>query len=576
VQALALNNARTATIVSFLVMLLTACASPPTVGTSGSSSQRSSVEAARSTQPVRVTAVIRGDPPTLNHNVNRATSLFSIPGGVEVQMLVSAGLGVVDDRGVVHAQLAEAVPSIENGLWKLHPDGKMETTWKIRENAQWHDGRPFRSDDLVFTAMLVRDKDLAVFRNVAFDAIGSVEAPDPLTVVVKWDRPFIDADTLFTPDLALPMPRHLLEEDYLQSKDTFFAQRYWAEDFVGTGPFRLREFVRSSRVSLSAFDRFPLGRPKIDEIEVLFIPDSNTLMANILSGAAELSLGRNISIEEALTLRDQWTTGDVKVTQDLWLSIFPQYISPTPAVIGDPNFRRALLRALDRRQMVDAFQGGLTGVADAFLSPDQPAYKDIESAIVRHEYDPRAAEQGLTELGYTKGSDGSLRDRSGQPLSVETRVTAATEVSRKAMFAVADSWQRLGVDVQTVVIPTQRTSDREYMATFPSFMFYRQSSQIQFLQIRHSSQAPLPQTNFVGQNYERYIDPAFDALIDRFYVTIPRDERMGILRQVVHNMTDEVHLLGLFYDGTPALMRKRLQNITPQQQGWNAYLWEAR
>ena len=63
----------------------------------------------------RITAAVRGDPPTLTHFTNRATSTFTVPGGLEIQMLVNAALGVLDDRATLRPQLAEQVPSIENG-----------------------------------------------------------------------------------------------------------------------------------------------------------------------------------------------------------------------------------------------------------------------------------------------------------------------------------------------------------------------------------------------------------------------------------------------------------------------------
>ena len=55
--------------------------------------------------------------------------------------LVNPGLSVVDDRLVRRPALAEAVPTLENGLWKTTPDGRMETTWTIREGAGMT-GRP--------------------------------------------------------------------------------------------------------------------------------------------------------------------------------------------------------------------------------------------------------------------------------------------------------------------------------------------------------------------------------------------------------------------------------------------------
>lgn len=65
--------------------------------------------------------------------------------------LVHTALTALDNKGVLQPRLAEAVPSLENGLWKVFPDGRMETTWKLKPGLRWHDGTPFTSDDLLFT-----------------------------------------------------------------------------------------------------------------------------------------------------------------------------------------------------------------------------------------------------------------------------------------------------------------------------------------------------------------------------------------------------------------------------------------
>ena len=61
-----------------------------------------------------------------------------VKGGVVIEYgnsnyhMSNAGMTTTDDRGVLHPQLAEAVPSLANGLWKVLADGTMETTWRIR------------------------------------------------------------------------------------------------------------------------------------------------------------------------------------------------------------------------------------------------------------------------------------------------------------------------------------------------------------------------------------------------------------------------------------------------------------
>src|SRR5579871_3647608 len=124
--------------------------------------------------PRRVTAAILSNPATLNRN-----SLAS-DGGEGLDTVFDAlhsGLTIADDQGSLLPLLAEAAPSLENGLWKVFPDGRMETTWKIRPNAVWHDGSPFTSDDIAFTVQVHQDADLPVAPDRTARLIDSVATP---------------------------------------------------------------------------------------------------------------------------------------------------------------------------------------------------------------------------------------------------------------------------------------------------------------------------------------------------------------------------------------------------------------
>src|SRR5207302_3164109 len=111
--------------------------------------------------------------------------------------LLSRGLAVTDDHGALRPQVAETIPSLANGLWKLLPDGKMKTTWKIRTDAQWQDGEPVTSDDFLFTYQANQDPDIKIARALVLKQIEGVQAPDPYTLVVRWNGPFVEADGLF-------------------------------------------------------------------------------------------------------------------------------------------------------------------------------------------------------------------------------------------------------------------------------------------------------------------------------------------------------------------------------------------
>jgi len=540
--------------------------------------QRPDGVAARAEAPTRITAAIRGDPHTLYNvlNLNNA-----VPGIDAVEDLVNAGLTNLDEWAVPFPQLAEAVPTLENGLWKLLPDGRMETTWTIQPGAQWHDGTPFSSRDLLFTTRVVQDRDLPDFRNVVYDSIEAVEAADARTVTVRWKQPYIEADRMFSRGLALPLPEHLLERAYAENKPGFTQHPYFSQDFVGTGAYRVREWAKGSHMVLEATDRYPLGRPRIDEIEVRFILDANTLVANVLAGAIDVTLGRRLSLEQGLQVGDQWRDGRLEVAPSNMIMVYPQFIDPSPIVVADLRFRRALMHGLDRQQMADALQAGLSTVAHSWLTPNQPQYRDIEAGVVRYEYDARRAAQIIEELGYARGLEGGFRDGSGQRMSVEIRTSAGDDLQEKAMFATADNWQRLGVGVDTSITPPQRSRDLEYRSTFPGFDLKSPPNDVRGLRRLHSSQTPLPETNYGGGNSSRYINAEFDALLDRLAMTIPIQERTRVLGQIIHHISDRLNVMGLFYDTQPVLIAHRLQNVnTARGPGasltWNAHLWDVR
>jgi peptide/nickel transport system substrate-binding protein len=540
---------------------------------------------ARQVAPKRFTAVIRGDPHTLYQKLNPRSN---IPGIDDLERLVNSGLTVPDPDGNLHPRLAEAVPTIENGLWRVFPDGRMEITWHIRDGAAWQDGIALTADDLVFTVQVSRDPELPVFGHIAYSSVDTVEALDSRTVVVKWKRPYIDADSMFAwggsggGSYALPMPKHILATEYAENKEHFIEHPYWSNEFVGTGPFKLKDWQRGSHLVFEANERYLLGRPKIDEIRIKFIPDPNTIAANILAGEVDLTMGGRISTEWAMNVRDQWRDGSLVMAYRSMLQIYPQFINPTPPIIGDLQFRRAMVHAIDRQAMVDTLQFGLTSVGHTFISPREREYPEIEGSIVKYDYDPRRAGQIIEALGYSKGSDGFFRDRTSQKLQVQARTSQGDDLQEKAMYAASDDWQRLGVEVERHLVPPQRANDAEYRATFPAFDVKRQAGTMDYARSFHSDRVALPENSYlVSGNNSRYRNPELDASIDRYYTTIPYQDRMEAARRVVNHVSEQVAWIGLFYQTEPDLVANRLVNVpVPKSSGasrlWNVHEWDAR
>ena len=487
---------------------------------------------------------------------------------------MNGGLTMLDGAGNLTPQLAESVPTLENGGWTLQSDGRMEITWRIKPTARWHDGTPFTSDDVTFTTGVWFDDDLPVFRNPAHTYIDTVLAPDPHTVKVLWKQPYIRADGFFNTPV---MPRHLLERTYLERKAALLDSPYWTSEFVGTGPYKVKDWETGSYALLQGNDAYVLGAPKIGEIEVKFFVDPNTLMANILAGAVAVTIGRSVTLDQGLDLREHWRDGVVLTRAAGWYTVYPQMLNPTPAVVLDARLRHALWHAIDRGALVDTFHGGLSTVADVVIGMDEPEYKEVEPAIVRHPYDTRRAGQFLEELGYRRAADGTLRDASGERFGLETTSTF-DDMNTKLHMAIADYWRQLGIAIDTTIIPVQRVQDQQLRATYPSFEIIGQPHGIEQFQRLHSTQARTAERNYTGSNNARYIDPALDRLIESHLTTIPRVERAQIASQIVRVMTGEALWMGLFYRGEPTMIANNLVNVgvgpTRSTQVWNVHLWD--
>src|SRR5436853_223406 len=156
--------------------------------------------------------------------------------------------------------------------------------------------------------------------------------------------------------------------------------------------------------------------------------------------------------------------------------------------------------------------------------------------------------------------------------SRQIRSTTLTE-NNKAMLSVADYWQRAGIEMDRHTIPLARSQEAEYRATFPAFELIRQP-RLEVVTRIHSSRARLPENNFRatgGFNYPRYLNPEYDAMIDRFYSTVPWEPRMEALRQVVHHATEQVLVMGMFYSTEANMVNNRLDGALPTR-AWNAHL----
>jgi peptide/nickel transport system substrate-binding protein len=556
---------RFAALLVGIPFFLGACA--PSPGTQGSAT----IEG-RSSGPKTITVAIAGAPPVLDGRFNTSSNK---PGWNEAALLYSGELTSLDNGAILKPRLAEAAPTTENGNWKVFPDGTMETRVTIKPGAAWHDGTPLTTADLLFTDRVAHDRSLPQAVQTAHMHLDRMEAVDDRTILMHWKQPFIQADRYPS---GHALPGHILEKGYDADHQSILSHPYLTTEFVGTGPFKVTSYDPGVAMSLTAFDQYVLGRPKIDQIEVRFIIDLGATMANILAGEIDMTLGRGLSTEQGVQLQNQWRDGRVTYDYKSWLAVYRQYIDPNPPVISTLPFGKGLMHAIDRQEMVDTLNFGYSAVAEISLDLSHPQYNEILNRVPRYPYDPRRAAQYFQDAGYARGGDGVHVNGAGQRLELEIRTTGDLDIQLKSIAAMADYLRRAGMVVTETVIPTLLAGDRPYRVTFPGLQLLRQpygeDALVGFL---HSSRLPTPENGYVGGNNSRYSNREWDALLDRYAMTIPRDERMQALSDVMYHLEDQLPAMSLFYDTQLVLFSNRMANVDARSMlGFNAETWEVK
>lgn len=355
---------------------------------------------------------------------------------------VSASAGSTDVQGFLFQQLAELEPDLASFAPRLAADWRWEDdhralVMRLRPELQWSDGAPLDAEDVRFSFEAARDPGLAWLGAAWKSHIDRCDVVDARTVRFRFDEvypdQFMDANTGFI------VPRHVLER--------VPADR-WREEaaqgtlpIVGSGPFRLVEWIPEQRVVL---ERNPWckepGRPLLERVEFVILPDSAARVHALESGAIDLLA--QVPEQDAARLRDAWEDGasDVRIQSVRGRQYDFACYNPKHPALGSREVRRALTLAIDRQAIIATF---CSGFAELFESPIVPIVWAYDETRAMTPYDSRAAREALERSGWRIGADG-VREKDGVRLEFE--LATNDESARRAGTArvLAEYWKVIG------------------------------------------------------------------------------------------------------------------------------------
>lgn len=408
--------------------------------------------------------------------------------------------------------LAEITPELATS-WDISGDG-MEFTFNLREDVKFHDGSDFSADDVVVTFdRIIFPENYEGMTSVSqslFDAIGAIEKVDENTVKFTLDEPRVWQFDLFSMTSAVIYP-----SDYLE------ANNYDIRTDVapGTGPFK---FVENKPGELWEFeanaDYWNPELPYVDTVIMQHVPAWTDRGTAVLTGQADFSW--NVS-------RDTWDQGTER--DDIFNALLDNFgalevkWNNEKAPFDDPRVRRAVHLAINRHQAVDVYREEVNIVSRWMSKAGEGATPDEELHQIpgykRENADDIAeAQRLLAEAGYPGGE--GLRTFK----LVSASVPGHAEVL--SPFFVDQLRTNLGMDIEISVVERALVSE-EYKKDFDLVLSTIFHSPVK----NHTPLWQVVWTTGASQNFGKYSNPEFDAIVKELNGELDGAKRAALFRQ---------------------------------------------
>lgn len=263
--------------------------------------------------------------------------------------------------------------------WSVSAD-ELTWTFQLRKGVVFHNGDKFDSQDVKATFVRVLDPATASPKAADFAAIRSIDTPDEYTAVFNLKEPAAPFLATLASGWAAILPQALVAAGH-----DFNAKP------VGTGPFKLKEWVRDNRIVLQKNPNYWMkGLPKLDEVVVNIVPERAVKVQGLVSG--QLDACDTVEKEDIPTLE---AGGKVRVEKTLTAMVLVMAMNCSHPVLKDLRVRQAVTHAIDKQRVLDIAYGGGKPVG-TFMDVGSPYYRDFTGL---YPFDLEKAKKLLAEAG---------------------------------------------------------------------------------------------------------------------------------------------------------------------------------
>jgi peptide/nickel transport system substrate-binding protein len=434
--------------------------------------------------------------------------------------------------------------------WKVSDD-HLSWTFKLAEGVKWHDGQPFTSEDVKFTYESLMKAQTGMYSDF-LKGITSIETPDPLTVIIKTDKPKANMLQVTAPIL----PKHIW------SNVKFDDLKTWPNDKpIGTGAFKFVEWKKGEYVKLEANKDYFLGAPKIDQLIFPLYANNDTMVQSLKIG--EIDGAININPNQVKLLQSEKNMMVVSNPgnhfTDLAINVWKDPKSKGNPLLLKNEVRKAMEYAIDKQTLIDvAYSGqariGTTLVPSVFANWHyEPQGEELRS------YNPDKAKQLLEAAGFTDtNGDGIREDAKGKKLEFRLYLRGGTAEEVKAGQMISAMYKAVGIGTKVETMDDGVLTDKIYdNADFDLFIWGWGTD------VDPTTILSVVSTEQIGNLSETYYsNPQYDNMLIEQGAMIDQAAREKMVKDMQKMVYEDVPYIILLEDHSMQAVR------TDKWEGW--------
>ena len=488
-----------------------------------------------------------------------------------------------DPDGNIVPALAAEVPSIDNG--GLAKDG-IWVIWKLKRGVQWHDGKPFTAEDVVFNWEFVADPATAAVTSGSYREIARIDKLDSHTVKLVFTKPQPFWADAFCGARGMIIPKHVFEA-YRGAKSREAPANLKP---VGTGAYRFLDFKPGDVVRAEANPAYHVpNRPFFDALEMKGGGDAVSAARAVLQ-TGEFDYAWNMQVEDDILRRLEqggkgrvniWPTGNPEHIQcnftDPWTEVDGERssVKTTHPLLSDPSVRQALGLLVDRAAVHEQIYGRQGQTSANFLNSPSRFY----SRNTRWEFNVDKANQVLDAAGWKRGADG-IREKGGRRLKMvyQTSINAPRQKNQQIVKQAA---ARAGFDIElksivaSVFFGSDPANPDNYSHFYTDLQMYNtgmnapdpQYFMNQFTSWEVSSKA----NKWQGRNVTRWRSEEYDRAYNAADVEMDPVKRAALFIKMNDLVIQNVVVIPVLWRSGVSASHSKLRGM--DLNGWDSTLW---